>query len=80
MIDHHDMLHMTSHIRPSWFSACNIEKLGMGLGTRLQYGWFVMDGHILLCITVAWCQHAIKKTSYRMFEDKVAQLARILAV
>ena len=29
-----DMYHVTSHTRPSCFSACNIEKLGMGLGTR----------------------------------------------
>ena len=27
---------MTLHTRPSHFSACNIEKLGMGLGTRLH--------------------------------------------
>ena len=36
-IDHHDMPHVTSHTRPfSRFSACNIEKLGVGLGTRLD--------------------------------------------
>ena len=35
-IDHHDTPHVTSRTRPSSrFSACNIEKLGMGLGTRL---------------------------------------------
>ena len=35
-IDHHDMPHVTLRTRPSsHFSACNIEKLGMGLGTRL---------------------------------------------
>ena len=28
--------HVISRTRPSRFSACNIEKLGMGLGTRLQ--------------------------------------------
>ena len=28
--------HVTSDTRPSCFSACNIENLGMGLGTRLQ--------------------------------------------
>ena len=27
--------HVISRTRPSRFSACNIEKLGMGLGTRL---------------------------------------------
>ena len=27
--------HVISRTRPSCFSACNIEKLGMGLGTRL---------------------------------------------
>ena len=37
-IDHHDTPHMTSRTRPSsCFSACNIEKLGMGLGTRLYW-------------------------------------------
>ena len=35
-IDHHDTLHVTLHTRPSCFSACNIEKLEMGLGTRLH--------------------------------------------
>ena len=30
-----DVYHVTSRTRPSRFSACNIEKLGMGLGTRL---------------------------------------------
>ena len=35
-IDHHDTPHVTSPTRPSSrFSAFNIEKLGMGLGTRL---------------------------------------------
>ena len=29
--------HVTSDTRPSRFSVCNIEKLGMGLGTRLIY-------------------------------------------
>ena len=29
--------HVTSDTRPSRSSACNIEKLGMGLGTRLTY-------------------------------------------
>ena len=28
--------HVTSDTRPSHFSACNIEMLGMGLGTRLD--------------------------------------------
>ena len=28
-------MHVTLHIRPSCFSVCNIEKLGIGLGTRL---------------------------------------------
>ena len=35
IIDHHDTLHVISCTRPSRFSACNIEKLGMDLGTRL---------------------------------------------
>ena len=40
-IDHHDMPHVTSRTRPSSrFSVCNIEKLGMGLGTRLVKGNF----------------------------------------
>ena len=30
-----------SMLHGSRFSACNIEKLGMGLGTRLTYGWLV---------------------------------------
>ena len=35
-IDHHDTPHVTSRTRPSSrFSACNIEKLGMGLGMKL---------------------------------------------
>ena len=38
-IDHHDTPHVTSRTGPSSrFSACNIEKLGMGLGTRLYIG------------------------------------------
>ena len=35
IFDHHDMLHVILCTRPSCFSVCNIEKLGMGLGTRL---------------------------------------------
>ena len=31
-----DITHVTSHSRPSHFSVFNIEKLGMGLGTRLN--------------------------------------------
>ena len=31
----HDVTHVISHTRPSRFSACNIEKTGCGLGTRL---------------------------------------------
>ena len=30
-------MHVTLHTRPSRFSACNIEKLGMGLETRLLF-------------------------------------------
>ena len=32
---HFSLHHVTSRTRPSHLSACNIEKLGMGLGTRL---------------------------------------------
>ena len=32
-------MHMTSRTRPSLFSAFNIEKLGMGLGTRLPFSY-----------------------------------------
>ena len=32
-----DVKHVQTCTRPSRFSACNIEKLGKGLGTRLGY-------------------------------------------
>ena len=32
-----NVTHVISPPRPSHFSACNIEKLGMGLGTRLVH-------------------------------------------
>ena len=34
---------LTSDTRPSRFSACNIEKLGMGLGTRLLIDWVYVE-------------------------------------
>ena len=46
-IDHHDTPHVTSRTKPSpRFSACNIEKLGMGLGTRLE---------CCSCVYILWC-------------------------
>ena len=48
IFNHHDTLHVISCTRPSRFLACNIEKLGMGLGTRHHWcvqicvsGWVV---------------------------------------
>ena len=35
LLSTYDIAHVTSRTRPSCFSACNIEKLGMGLGMRL---------------------------------------------
>ena len=35
LLSTYDVVHVTSRTRPSCFSACNIEKLEMGLGTRL---------------------------------------------
>ena len=41
----HDVTHVISHTRPSRVSACNIEKNGCGLGTRLP------KSHIRLSVT-----------------------------
>ena len=54
--NHHDVPRIISHTRPSRFSACNIDKLGMGLGTRLtcktdiHMDWFYYIMFILLHI------------------------------
>ena len=49
--------HVTSRTRPSHFSACNIEKLGMGLGmglgTRLPSVWFGYGSILLLYKVIA---------------------------
>ena len=42
--------HVISRTRPSHFTACNIEKLGMGLGMRLGMYW-VCTG----LVSVHWC-------------------------
>ena len=51
-IDHHDMPHSTSHTRPSHFSACNIEKLGMGLGKRLAEIIYTYESDIAILLVI----------------------------
>ena len=46
LLSTYDVVHVTSRTRPSHFSAWNIEKLGMGLGTRL---------HRTICTCTLWC-------------------------
>ena len=41
--------HVTSDTRPSRFSACNIEKLGMGLETRLHIDCFKQKRSHFFC-------------------------------
>ena len=63
-IDHHDMPHVTSHTRPSRFSACNIEKLGMGLGVRL-------DGNSIAWLLFNTKVHTFSNISYNMTDSSL---------
>ena len=56
-VNHHDTLHVISWTRPSCFSACNIENLGMGLGKRLQYLTFEL-ATATFCVI---CIHTVNK-------------------
>ena len=68
--------HVISRTRPSRFSACNIEKLGMGLGTRLGKPHRIMlkskvtvdVSSILSYITKQW--HTLK---VKMFKGLLIQ-------
>ena len=42
-INHHDTLHVTSHTKPSCFSAWNIEKLKIQKGQKHQSHWQCQD-------------------------------------